>query len=96
MGFVTIKDEKTGQSHTIHTSQFPDPDGPYVRWLPDKKDNEAALRRHVRRLQEQNRLLAECLADERRLRKGAYNWYRERLGSWFYCLWDAFITRHVK
>jgi len=41
--------------------------------------NNAA--KHIARLQEQNRLLAECLADERRLRKQAYAWYQKRLKS---------------
>jgi hypothetical protein len=34
---------------------------------------------HIRRLQEQNRLLAEMLTDERAYRKRAYDWYRGRL-----------------
>lgn len=37
----------------------------------------------IRRLQERNRLLAECLADERRLRKRAYKYYMDRLRSRF-------------
>lgn len=45
---------------------------------------------HVRRLQEQNRLLAECLADERKLRKEAYRWYRDRLNSRFFVWLDLF------
>jgi len=51
---------------------------------------------HVRRLQEQNRLLAECLADERRLRKQAYAWYQKRLQSRWWSLMDMVLlsVRH--
>jgi hypothetical protein len=49
--------------------------------------------RHIKRLQEQNRLLAEVIASERKARKGAYAWYFNRLQSkfWFvvdYMLWS--------
>ena len=51
---------------------------------------------HVARLQEQNRLLAECLADERRLRKNAYAWYQKRLQSRWWSLMDMVLlsVRH--
>lgn len=48
----------------------------------------SASAKHIKRLQEQNRLLAECLADERRLRKQAYRWYMGRLSSRFISLFD--------
>lgn len=47
---------------------------------------------HLRRLQEQNRLLAECLADERKLRKEAYAYYQRRLRSWWCRTLDAVVT----
>ncbi len=37
--------------------------------------------KQIKRLQEKNVLLAECLCEERQLRKGAYNWYQNRLKS---------------
>lgn len=37
----------------------------------------------IKRLQEQNALLAECLADERALRKKAYDYYQKKLNSRF-------------
>lgn len=37
--------------------------------------------KQIKRLQDQNKILAECLADERRLRKLAYGWYQRRLLS---------------
>ena len=51
---------------------------------------------HIARLQDQNRLLAECLSDERRLRKQAYKWYQERLHSKWWCLIDMCLlsVRH--
>ncbi len=42
---------------------------------------------HIQRLQDRNRLLAECLADERRLRKNAYAHYQRRIDSkFFWCI----------
>ena len=51
---------------------------------------------HIARLQEQNRLLSECLADERRLRKQAYAWYQKRLQSRWWSLMDVVLlsVRH--
>lgn len=43
---------------------------------------------HIARLQEQNQLLSECLADERRLRKQAYAWYQKRLQNRWWSLID--------
>lgn len=48
-------------------------------------------RHHTTRLQEQNRLLSECLADERRLRKEAYAWYQKRLQSRFWGVMDMML-----
>lgn len=47
--------------------------------------------KHIERLQEQNRLLAECLADERRLRKEAYAVYRKRASSRLISAMDMFL-----
>lgn len=44
---------------------------------------------HIRRLQEQNRLLSEMLAQERKLRKEAYAWYQRRLDGKFWLVWAA-------
>ena len=51
---------------------------------------------HIARLQEQNRLLAECLADERRLRKQAYAWYQKRLQNRWWSIVDTMLmcVRH--
>lgn len=37
----------------------------------------------IKRLQAQNALLAECLSDERALRKKAYDYYQKKLNSLF-------------
>jgi hypothetical protein len=47
---------------------------------------------HIARLQEQNRLLAECLADERQLRKQAYAWYQKRLKSRWLSMLEMFVA----
>lgn len=44
--------------------------------------------RHIKRLQEQNRLLAEVIASERKLRKQAYSWYLRRLQSKWWSVID--------
>ncbi len=43
-----------------------------------EKLDRRVLLRHIKRLQEQNRLLADVIADERRLRQAAWTecWYR--------------------
>lgn len=50
--------------------------------------------KHIARLQERNRLLAECLADERKLRQEAHGWYRQRLQSRFWSLLDCIALAH--
>lgn len=52
------------------------------------EQTNSCARRHIARLQEQNRLLAECLAEERKKRKEAYAWYQKRLRSKFYSVLD--------
>lgn len=49
----------------------------------EKAVGRGSLIRNISRLQEQNRLLAECLAEERGLRKRAYKHYQIRLQSRF-------------
>ena len=52
---------------------------------------EETYLKHIHRLQDQNRLLAECLADERQMRKEAYKWYQDRLNSRFWGLFDMMM-----
>ena len=53
-----------------------------------KSDSGQVYRKQIRRLQEQNKLLAECLADERGRRKRAYEWYQNRLHSRLWTIFD--------
>jgi len=53
-----------------------------------KSDSGQVYRKQIRRLQEQNKLLAECLADERGRRKRAYDWYQNRLHSRLWTIFD--------
>lgn len=46
-------------------------------------NNERALRNHVNRLQQQNALLVECLAEERRMRQAAWSIYWNRIHGGF-------------
>ena len=59
--------------------------------MPQKKTNSIESK-HVARLIEQNRLLAECLAEERKLRKDAYKWYSDRLNNKIQAFWDAILV----
>lgn len=52
--------------------------------------------RHIARLQEQNRLLAEVVATERRARKQAYAWYFNRLRSRFWFIVDYILMSQGK
>lgn len=51
--------------------------------------------RHIKRLREQNALLAEVVASERKLRKEAYAWYFNRLNSKLFWLYDLMLI-HLK
>lgn len=53
----------------------------------------AVYLKHIKRLEEEKRLLTEMLIQERRLRKAAYGWYRGRLRSRFWWLVDFMLTR---
>lgn len=57
--------------------------------VPQKQRN--VYLNQIRRLQEENRLLASALTDECRLRQNAYRWYRARLESRFLCLADLLL-----
>ncbi len=57
--------------------------------------------RHIQRLQDRNKALADALADERILRQNAYTYYHKRLNSrimsffdmYFAFLWSAYSKR---
>ena len=67
--------------------ESPDPRAAVIRLV---KTRTEALR-HVERLQDENRLLASVLADERRLRQRAYGWYQRRLNGRLMWLVDAMV-----
>lgn len=52
-------------------------------------DQHNVLLRQIKRLQDRNRLLAEVVADERRMRHAAYKWYQDRLASKWAFLFDS-------
>lgn len=47
---------------------------------PTKTERRVYLK-HIARLEERNRVLAEMLVEERKMRRAAYGWYRGRLRS---------------
>ena len=57
--------------------------------------NRRIMRNHIIRLRETNQELGEVLAIERKLRKEAYDWYREQLSTkwWrlFYMVFADFM-----
>lgn len=55
----------------------------------ERTHRERVYLNHVRRLQARNRELAEMLAEERILRRQAYEWYEQRLMSRLWLLMDA-------
>lgn len=62
---------------------------------PLRDDERAIYIRHIKRLREQNQLLAEVVATERKARKQAYAWYFARLNNRLLWLFDLMLI-HMK
>lgn len=58
--------------------------------------NRRIMRNHIIRLRETNQELGEVLAVERRLRKEAYDWYRQRLATKWWRLFDMVFADFMR
>lgn len=69
--------------------------GNHSRDLKSFSKNQAIYKTHIKRLQDQCKVLGEVLAEERTLRKKAYAWYQKRLRSSFWGVIDM-LTFNVR
>ncbi|KKL07765.1 hypothetical protein LCGC14_2582710 [marine sediment metagenome] len=59
-----------------------------------EKTTRRAYIKHIRRLQSENRILVQVIAEERTARQAAYSWYSKKLNSKF--MWIIHGIIHFK